>query len=338
MSDDFTKVFADTLSELNLEDKLESTEEVEEVQDEIVDDVEDTDVDDTDIDDSETEEEVDDDEELDDSDENTDDSIISLKEDDTIRLPDGSEVSVKEAALRQADYTRKTQALAEQTKELEAKAQQYTELESYVTSLRDAWQSEPADVVANFIISANDPTTVLAKALVSVAKQGKLDPRFLQQFGINEEVQKKWVEEASANTELNDVKKRLSQVEAERQEQAKTQSELAEQEQLVGQIEEQWDNVKAKYGLKLGPKEELEAKIQLLEYASNKGLFDLDVAYAALQFENSKKPTAKKTSSKKTTGAVSKTSGAKQVIKKKPIESVEDALWETFNEISSKSK
>ena len=338
MSDDFTKVFAETLAELELEPKLEIAEEVEDTQENIVDETEELEEEISEEDDSETEDEVDSSDDSEDSDESDDESIINLTEDDVIRLPDGTEVSVKEAALRQADYTKKTQVLAERTKELEAQALQYTELESYVTSLREAWINEPADVVANFLISSSDPTTVLAKALVSVAKQGKLEPKFLQQFGINEDVQKKWSEEADSNNELKNVKSRLEKVEAERQEQIATQNAEVEHERLVAQIEEQWNAVKDKFNIKLGPKEELETKIQVLEYASLRNILDLETAYSAVQYENSLKKTAKKTSSNRTTGAVSKTSGAKQVIKKKPVESVEDALWETFNEISSKSK
>jgi hypothetical protein len=339
MSDDFTKVFAETLAELELEPKLEIAEEVEDTQEDIITETEELEEEiSEEDDDSETEDEVDNSDDSNDSDESDDESVINLTEDDVIRLPDGTEVSVKEAALRQADYTKKTQALAERTKELEAQALQYTELESYVTSLREAWVNEPADVVANFLISSSDPTTVLAKALVSVAKQGKLEPKFLQQFGINEDVQKKWLEEADSNNELNSVKSRLEKVEAERQEQIAIQNANAEHERLVSQIEEQWEAVKTKFNINLGPKEELETKIQVLEYASLRNILDLETAYSAVQYENSLNKTAKKTSSKKTTGAVSKTSGAKQVIKKKPVESVEDALWETFNEISSKSK
>jgi hypothetical protein len=268
--------------------------------------------------------------------------VVAVEEDSIIRLPDGSEVSVKEAALRQADYTRKTQQLAEERKLLEGSKAEFAEALSYVDSLKTAWSKNPAEVVAGFVASSSDPTLLYSQVLIELSKSGTLDNTFLETFGITPDVQKQWQEQASREADLDDVRRRLDTYEtekAEREAQAKFE---AEQEAAIAEYEKQWDELKGEFGLAVTGKDELELKIEVLQYASSRGITDLRTAFAARQFEKSRQsaPAAAKpavSEKKRATSVVTAKGTTGSGAPAKPVSSLEDAAWEAFREISSRS-
>lgn len=279
-----------------------------------------------------------------DSEVTTDTKPIAVTENDTIVLPDGTTVSVKEATLRQADYTRKTQALAEEKRQIEADRTAAQSAIDYVENLTKAWQSNQAEVVSGFISSTDDPTLILSQVIVELAKAEKLDPKFLETFGITSETQEKWATEAKSQNELQSVKARLERFENEKARELQSQKEKEQEEQLVKEYDNQWKNIVISNNIKLDPQKELDLKIEVLQYALNYGIPNLDAAWKALQFEKSKTATpavnknkAAVDAKKLATNAITSKSAGKSVVTNKPISNIEDAVWQTFNELTNKS-
>jgi len=267
---------------------------------------------------------------------------IAVTESDVIVLPDGTEVSVKEAALRQRDYTRKTQALAEERKAFETERATAQSAVEYVDNLTKAWQSNQAEVVSNFVASTADPTLVLSQVIVELAKAEKLDPKFAETFGITAEVQEKWAAEAKNQSELQSVKQRLERFEAEKAAAEAAQSAQAQEEALIAEYDNQWAQIAATNGLNLDPAKEAEAKVELLRYALENEIPNLKAAWKALQFEKSQaKPAAdpKKAAvaaKKAATGVITAKSTGGSVVSSQAPGSIEDAAWAAFQELSSR--
>jgi len=267
---------------------------------------------------------------------------VTVTDEDVILLPDGTEVSVKEAVLRQRDYTRKTQALADERKAFEdQRASAQSNLE-YVESLQKAWQNNQAEVISGFIASAQDPTLVLSQAIVDLAKQNKLDPQFLDTFGITAEVREKWVGEVQSKSELADMKARLERFEQEKLTADQSSQAKQQEDALIAEYEAQWAQIAATAGL-ANPAEAAQAKIELLQYALENGIPNLQAAWKAQQYEKgqSAKPAAKANKAavdakKVATGAItSKSAGGAAVTPKQPG-TIEDAVWTAFQELTSK--
>lgn len=266
---------------------------------------------------------------------------VAVTEDDTIVLPDGTEVSVRDAALRQQDYTRKTQALAEERKAFEAERSQVESSLEYVNNLQEAWQRNQAEVVSGFVAATEDPTLILSQVIVELAKAEKLDPKFIETFGITPEVQERWAAEAKNQSELQEMKSRLSRFEQERAAAEAANAASAEQAKLIEEYENQWAQIKATANLSLDPLAENNTKLELLQYALENEIPNLLVAWKAIQFERSqaKAPVKKaETSAKKAaTGAITPKSTGGSVVTATNPKNIEDAAWQAFQELTNKS-
>ena len=273
----------------------------------------------------------------------TDKGRVTVSEEDVILLPDGTEVAVKEAVLRQRDYTRKTQALADERKAFEDRlATSQGDLE-YVQTLQKAWQTNQAEVISGFVASAQDPTLVLSQAIVDLAKQGKLDPNFLETFGITNEVREKWAGEVQNKSELADMKARLERFENDKQSAELANQAKQQEAELVAEYEAQWATIAAESGLTAEPAKAAAAKLELLQYALENGIPNLPAAWKALQFEKGQSAkTATKSNKaavdakKSATGAISSKSTGGSVVTAKPLTSIEDAVWVAFQELTKK--
>jgi len=271
-------------------------------------------------------------------------SPVTVNEEDVIALPDGTQVTVKEAVLRQADYTRKTQALAEERKAFDADRASTQSAVDYVNNLQNAWQTNQAEVVSGFISSTEDPTLILSQVIVELAKLEKIDPKFLETFGITPEVQQKWAEESKSSSELASVKARLSKFEQEKASIEAQSTAKAQEDALIAEYENQWAQIKATAGLALDPQGEAAAKLELLQYALDNEISNLKGAWKALQFEksqNAKTTTDKKSADveakKLATGAITAKSSGGSVVAEKLPGTIEDAVWSAFQELNKKS-
>jgi hypothetical protein len=267
-------------------------------------------------------------------------SPIAVTESDVIVLPDGTEVSVKEATLRQADYTRKTQALADERKAFDAERQATQAQVEYVENLTKAWQANQAEVVSGFVASTEDPTLTISQVIVELAKAEKLDPKFLETFGITKDVREKWAEETKSSSELSELKNRLNRFEQERLQQDESAKQQAEEAALIQGYENQWAQIKTENRLNFDPTQEVEAKLNLLRYALDNNLTNLKIAYKALKFEESQKASTTKkvavSAKKEATGAITAKSTGGSVSASRPPSNIEDAAWAAFQELTSK--
>ena len=325
---DTSDVFAEALQGLGTEYGFETTEEVE---------VTEADSEDQEVDETEAEAEVEETEESeeDESDEPAEAGVVEISEEMEFKLPDGTTVSGKDLLLRQADYTRKTQALAEERKELEAKLEELSGSTEYVDKLATAWEENPVGVISGFLADTDDPTTALAQTIVELAKTNLLDPKFLETFGITPEVQEKWYSESKRESEVAELRRRLDQQDREREERESASTADRELREMLEEYERQWDRVVRNNGLS---EDDVDSKIAVLEYARDNAITNLEKAYAAWRYEQIQAEKAKQPSSakKRATGAVSKKSSSKSTVSdtKRPG-NVEDAAWEAFQELTA---
>jgi len=204
-----------------------------------------------------------------------DPTVIDINENASLRLPDGTVVPADKAVLMQADYTRKTQELATNRKKFQEQVNQFRQYETQVSQQYNemrAWYEQraanPAAWITEIAASAPNATNVIAQALYELAQAGRLDPKFVEAFGI----EKGDIPEMAKTSRIEDEVTRLRlNLEQRDQKAAQEESERRRQE-LVQQraqvYESEWNQIKASNGLTFKDKaEELDAKRQLLQFA-----------------------------------------------------------------------
>ena len=210
---------------------------------------------------------------------------IAVDEDALIRLPDGTTMTVREGLLRQKDYTRKTQELADARKELEAIEQQHGEaLEAY-QALEAGWDSDPVDVIAHLITQTENPTRAVVQAIQRLAVADELDQQFLNYLQVTPEVKASWVrqrEEDEVKRENAQLRQQLSQSEAVEQEVRQT----AMIQAALEKYERQFEEIVATHGLTFANDDAVaEFKSTVAAYAQDNQIRDLRKAYAAMAYE-----------------------------------------------------
>lgn len=202
-------------------------------------------------------------------------SVIDIVEGATIRLPDGTEVPADKAVLMQADYTRKTQELSEQRKAFEAERQSFQQVQQEVgqnyQQMRD-WYEEraasPSNWIAEIASQSQDPTSVVATAIYTLAQGGVLDPKFVETFGIDSGQ----FEETAKTHKIESEVERLRREMRERDQREQWERSTSQRQKLVQQraaiYEQEWEQIKATKNLQFETEQnEAEAKRQLLQFA-----------------------------------------------------------------------
>lgn len=198
---------------------------------------------------------------------------------------DGEEQEVSADELvkgyqRHADYTRKTQALKDRENEV---GQLYDGMQSwYEARAADpgAWISEiaggtddPAGTLAAAIGNTQDPNGLLAWTIRTMAENGQLAEKFVESFGL-EDVYK--VADSAANDHrVERLEKEISTDREERAKQARTAEILAE-------YDRQWQSVVSSEGLELSPEQAVQAKVEVMRFAKDQRIGNLETAYAAM--------------------------------------------------------
>lgn len=310
MDDDLRSIISGALDELdppsedNLDSLLTADEEAEDEVDEDItldDDSEDTE--------TETEE----------SDEETDEEEEEASEDgETYKVKvDGEvvEVTLKEALAgyqRQADYTRKAQALAAEKEAFQTEVQELGGVLENIQMLDEAWDENPISVIANFTMSTGNATQAVALLIKELATQGQLEQQFMEMFGITADVREEWARES----EVSELRQKATKAESDtnsRLEQAEM--EAAVQAAIV-EFDRQIDDIIETEDLDMTAKERIQFRKQLAAYARDNELTNLKAAYKALKYEESKQKkvlaekVAAKTKEKKKTGAVARSGSA----------------------------
>lgn len=208
---------------------------------------------------------------------------IELSEKDVIRLPDGTEVPVEKAALFQSDYTKKTQAVAQEREQLDTERKQLEQDKAEVEGLFEkmsSWYDErsqdPGGWVVEIASQSSDPTRTVAKALKSLAESGQLDPKFVETFGLESGP----VAEEAQSAEAED---RLARLEQELEQQKTSEQEQARVRQAAAEYQRQWNSIKQAHGVEYStPDEERAAKAEVLQFAREREITSLEDAYDLL--------------------------------------------------------
>lgn len=252
----------DGTSEDTPEETVEKTEETE--AEGAAEDTEADETPDSDEDASETEDKVEDPDGL---------PVFEITEKSRLKLPDGTIVNADKAVLMQADYTRKTQELAEHRKKFESEQEEFKKQSEEVSGLyqqmTDWYQeraSNPSAWIMEIAASTEDPTVAMAQALTDLAKNGMLDRQFVETFGIESGEISELAERGQVTDEINELKRWKQEQEQERQREAAIRQQQAKYEQ-------EWASIKTDQGLNFSDKTaEMDAKRELLQFAINNNM------------------------------------------------------------------
>jgi hypothetical protein len=217
---------------------------------------------------------------------------------------------LKAGYQRQADYTRKAQALAAEKESFEQAVTEFSDTLGTLQQLDTAWDDNPVKVLAHFTANTSNPTHSVALLIKELAAAGMLDSEFMEVFGITSDVRETWgrdsevenLRQRAASTEKN-AAQRLEQVEYERQVQA-----------AIAEYDRQIDEILEAEGVDLTVSQRNAFRTRLATYAHDNELTNLKAAHKALKYEESqrKKVQAKKSveraKQKKATSVVGRSS------------------------------
>lgn len=337
---DFLDAFEESLKELGIDNLDDNPDDIPAGTDEKAEDDEPEDG-------ADESEPVEEDGDSEDGDEAQDDSeedvpVFEIVENSNLKLPDGTVISAKEALLRQSDYTRKTQELAEQRKELERREEEQSgsieELRQQFQEVTD-WYNErsarPSDWIAEIAEGSSDPTATIAKALYDLAQAGVLDRQFVETFGIETEVVEREAEKFEVNSELEELKAWKRQQEEQEQRRALV-------KQQTERYEREWASIKKDKELAFSSQaDEFEAKRELLQYAlENNMTASLIDAYDLMtvrkpRVSKKQEPAPPASDKKRASRAVTpKTAVSGQAKRTKKIVSDRDAILEAMESLS----
>lgn len=250
------------------------------------------------------------------------------------------EVTLKEALAgyqRQADYTRKAQALSAEKEQFEKAVSEVSDALSGLQQLDSAWEENPISVLTHFAANTENPTHSVALLIKELASADLLDKEFLEMFGITNEIKQSWSKESEVNT----LRRKVSKSEQERQAQAEQEQYEAEVQEAMVQYERQIDNILQAEGLKLKPVQRDAFRTRLAQYAFDNELTNLEAAYKALKYEETQKKkavaakTKERAKQKKAASAVGR-SGA-SAAGASPVSggsSLEDIIRQSMKELS----
>lgn len=327
-------------SEVGLEDNQADSTVVDATAGEQVED--DVDSDDQDSDGGSSDE-ADDDEDFEDSD---DTEAIELTE-DTIVSIDGKKDTVKNMLARQADYTRKTQALAEERKafseeqsELRDKAQQVVDLHTEMTEWYSTRQANPVAWGAEIAGSTGDATGFVAQLITELNNSGALDPKFIEAFGL--EAPDNAVAQAAA---FGKAQERISRLEAEQAAERQAREEAALAAEVTQAIESEFNELIAANGLEFATaRERAEFRKELFTTATDYEIADLSKAYKVMTAAKPATPAVSDerrqaaVERKRTARAVSRPSAASASAPPTQYESLEEAVRATFTELEARGR
>lgn len=240
--------------------------------------------DESDTEDSEEDDEdFSDNDDVDDEDEDTDSDGLEVFE---VKV-DGEVVEVTLDELRagyqrQADYTRKAQALAQERQKFEEYANEFSDTIQTLAQLDEAWDANPITVLTHFTANTDNPTQAVALLIKELAVANLLDDNFLQTFGITPELRQAWAKD----TEVSALRSKATQYD--RQQASRQEEEAFNQsvEQAIAEFDRQIDEILEDEGWDLTAKQRLAFRAKVAGYAQDNSITNLKAAYKAMKFED----------------------------------------------------
>jgi hypothetical protein len=236
-------------------------------------------------------------EDTEDSDSDTDEVDEDLVEDDNdggsdddnsiVVKVDGQfiEVSVdelKSGYQRQADYTRKAQALASEKEEFQETVQQFQETISSLEELDATWNENPVQVLAHFAANTDNPTQAVSMLIRELAVSNLLSQEFMDVFGITPQVRQTWSEQS----EIETLRKTAYRAETENQTKAEKEEYQSAVDAAIAEYDAQIDSILDNEGYDLTVKQRNAFRQRLAGYARENEITNLKVAYKAMKLED----------------------------------------------------
>lgn len=221
---------------------------------------------------------------------------------------------LKSGYQRQADYTRKAQALAAEKSQLENAVEEFSETLGTLQHLDSAWEENPVKVLAHFTANTHNPTQAVALLIKELAAGGLLDSEFMDVFGITPDIRATWGRE----TEVDNLRKRVASTDKEKSSRLQEVEYEQQVQSAIAEYDKQIDEILEVEGLDLTVKQRTAFRSRIASYAHDNELTNLTSAYKALKYEDTQKKKAQAQKSvqrakeKKATSVVGRTSsGAK---------------------------
>jgi hypothetical protein len=192
---------------------------------------------------------------------------------------------LKAGYQRQADYTRKAQALAAEKAEFETSVSEFTETIDTLQQLDQAWEQDPTDVLTHFAANTDNPTHAVALLIKKLATADLLDRDFMEMFGITQDVRQEWAKES----EVDSLRKRANQTDSEQAKKLEEAQYEAEVARAIAEYDSQIDDILDAENLELTVKQRTAFRARLAGYAHENELTNLKAAYKALKYEDSQK-------------------------------------------------
>jgi len=219
----------------------------------------------------------------------TDDGEVSDDGDEVVAVKvDGElyEVSLEELKSgyqRQADYTRKAQALAAERAEFQETVSQFQEAVGSLQQLDEAWNDNPVQVLAHFAANTDNPTQAVSMLIRELAVSNMLSQEFMDVFGITPSVRQTWAEQSEVETLRKTARRSEQEVQSIR-EQEEYQAAV---DAAIAEYDEQIDEIIASEGYDLTVRQRDAFRSRLAGYARDNEITNLKAAWKAMKFEDS---------------------------------------------------
>lgn len=230
----------------------------------------------------------------DDEESSEDDQEVSDEDQEKLQVKVDGEVldvtveELKAGYQRQADYTRKAQALAAEKEQLELAVQEFSETLGTLKQLDSAWDENPVKVLAHFTANTESPTQSVALLIKELAVAGMLETEFMEIFGITPDIRAAW----GRDSEVTTLRQRAASSERAASQQVQEVEYQKQVQAAIAEYDKQIDEILAGEGVELTVKQRDAFRSRLAAYATENDLTNLKAAYKALKYEESQKKAA----------------------------------------------
>jgi hypothetical protein len=215
---------------------------------------------------------------------------------------------LKAGYSRQAHFTKSMQALKEEKEAFEAQSSQFIDSVNGMQELDAAWSENPVSVLTNLITSVEQPEYALGLLIKELATLNALSPEALQYFNIDNGTMDSWKQESEVESLRRQVREK-EELEAQIKSEADSKSQELQIQNAIANFEKTIDDIISNEELEFkSDTEQLRFRANLLGYAKDNNILDLNKAFAAMQYEANK--------SRKKSSNVETKKTAKKVISK----------------------